>query len=69
MILIAVGAEKVKILAMVFITRTLQITRMSRSRSLTQSTSDDRFEALTAGDLSMLIIAMTASRRTLASTS
>lgn len=68
MVLIVVGPEKVKICNF-YNWRALRITRMSRSRSLTQSTSDDMLAALNAGDLSMLITAMTASRRTLASTS
>lgn len=59
MVLIVVGPEKEKTYNFYY-SRALRITRMSRSRSRTQSTSDDMLEALTAGDLSMLITAMTA---------
>jgi len=47
----------------------VQLTRISRIRSLMQSINVDMLETSTAGDLSMLIAATTASRRIWASTS
>lgn len=56
-------------MAVVIMTQALHTTRMSRIRSLMQSTSAGILEASTVGDFKMLITAMTAPRRTPASTS